>query len=473
MPDEFRYNAPGYPRDDSESQSRPPPLPPSKFPEPNLPGPLRVEHPRLYYHDAPQVETSPTILGDTYLQAPPWPEPRIRVGYDTSQALQQRFVGQIPRSDTVAQRALSPPSRLCTSAEPGTYDRIPVSVSGSHWRTEHVGGTIFSLNEDNRTGRTITASPSSPFTAAVEFPASPQEFDLTGQRIVHPQMPIPLPFFRNTGKRRALIIGINYSLHPRPDLELKKCIEDAYGMANFLCSNLGFAHDDVRVMTNESPWDCPTEANIRHAMRALVFDAQPHDSLLFYFSGHALQAKDMSGHEPNGLAECICAMDYRADHPYPKSNMPGLIADNVMHELMAQPLPQHCRLTAIYDSCHSATLLGLPHLYDSNGMVKPIKHPERLKILRQRGSRADIVSLSASRDDEEAFETERGGALRWAFIETVRKFGDALTYKELLWSVRLELRGIVISNYMRSYGFPQRPQLSTSREIDTNLRFTT
>jgi hypothetical protein len=30
-------------------------------------------------------------------------------------------------------------------------------------------------------------------------------------------------------------IGINYSLHPRPDLELKKCIEDAYGMANFLC----------------------------------------------------------------------------------------------------------------------------------------------------------------------------------------------------------------------------------------------
>jgi hypothetical protein len=64
-------------------------------------------------------------------------------------------------------------------------------------------------------------------------------------------------------------------------------------------------------------------------------------------SGHALQAKDMSGYEPNGLAECsllcllggipvtngislgICAMDYRADDPYPRSNTPGLIADNV------------------------------------------------------------------------------------------------------------------------------------------------
>jgi hypothetical protein len=71
-------------------------------------------------------------------------------------------------------------------------------------------------------------------------------------------MPVPLPFFRNTGKRRALIVcdlqaeshtlilsdlaskvGINYSLHPRPDLELKKCIDDAYGMANFLrCTTL-------------------------------------------------------------------------------------------------------------------------------------------------------------------------------------------------------------------------------------------
>jgi len=315
-------------------------------------------------------------------------------------------------------------------------------------------------------GPAMIASPSNPSTPVVGFPASPQEFDPTGQRILHPPMPVPLPFFRNTGKRRALIVGINYSLHPRPDLELKKCIDDAYGMANFLRSDLGFAPDDVRIMTNETPWDHPTEENIRDAMRGLVFDAQPHDSLVFYFSGHALQAKDMSGYEPNGLAECICAMDYLADsdHPYPPSNTSGLIADNVMHELMVKPLPHQCRLTAIYDSCHSATLLGLPHLYDSNGMVKPIRHPERLRILRRKASYAHIVSLSASKNEEEAFETERGGALRWAFIETVKKFGDTLTYKELLWSVR---------DYMTMHRYPQRPQLSTSHEIDTNLPFTT
>jgi hypothetical protein len=36
--------------------------------------------------------------------------------------------------------------------------------------------------------------------------------------------------------------------------------------------------------------------------------------------------------------------------------------------------------------------LTYPTQYDSNGMVKPIRHPERLRILRRRGSRADIVS---------------------------------------------------------------------------------
>ena len=63
-------------------------------------------------------------------------------------------------------------------------------------------------------------------------------------------------------------------------------------------------------------------------------------------SGHALQVKDMSGQESNGLAECsllcpldrmpvtniislgICAMDYHGV-PYSDSYTPGLISDDV------------------------------------------------------------------------------------------------------------------------------------------------
>jgi len=178
----------------------------------------------------------------------------------------------------------------------------------------------------NGAGYTTIASTSGPFTP--KWPTAPQDFDLSDRHDWHPQMPDPEPYFGDTGKRRALIIGINYSWHPVPGFELKKCTEDAYGMANFLRAYLGFEHDDVRVITDENPWDHPTVDNIMEAMAALVYDAQPNDSLVFYYSGHALQVKDMSGQEPNGLAECICAKDYQGV-PYRNSYTPGLISDGV------------------------------------------------------------------------------------------------------------------------------------------------
>jgi hypothetical protein len=61
---------------------------------------------------------------------------------------------------------------------------------------------------------------------------------------------------------------------------------------------LGFKRDDIRVITDEQPWDLPTAENIvrrpcemlivvlnfiqREAMEALVYDAQPYDSLFLY-----------------------------------------------------------------------------------------------------------------------------------------------------------------------------------------------
>ena len=66
----------------------------------------------------------------------------------------------------------------------------------------------------------------------------------------------------------------------------------------FSLVSLGFEHDDVRVITDENPWDLPTAENIvrrpcemsfvvlnfvqMRAMAALVYDAQPNDSLVLY-----------------------------------------------------------------------------------------------------------------------------------------------------------------------------------------------
>lgn len=41
-----------------------------------------------------------------------------------------------------------------------------------------------------------------------------------------------------------------------------------------------------------------------------------------------------------------------------------------MHDLMVRPLPPKCRLTAIFDSCHSGTVLDLPYVYSTKGEIK-------------------------------------------------------------------------------------------------------
>lgn len=46
------------------------------------------------------------------------------------------------------------------------------------------------------------------------------------------------------------------------------------------------------------------------------------------------------------------------------------ITDDEMHRIMVQPLPAGVRLTAIFDSCHSATALDLPYVYSTQGMIK-------------------------------------------------------------------------------------------------------
>jgi hypothetical protein len=64
-------------------------------------------------------------------------------------------------------------------------------------------------------------------------------------------------------------------------------------------------------------------------------------------SGHGIQIKDLDADESDGLDECpllcllggmpvingifsgICAMDYTGDDPYPNSDTPGLIVDDV------------------------------------------------------------------------------------------------------------------------------------------------
>ena len=77
----------------------------------------------------------------------------------------------------------------------------------------------------------------------------------------------------------------------------------------------------------------------------------------------------------------------------------GQIVDDEMNALLVQRLPPGVRLTAIFDSCHSATALDLPYIYDCDGNIK-----------KQKASRKKAG---------EYFLSDVGGPLKWYFQLTI------------------------------------------------------
>lgn len=197
----------------------------------------------------------------------------------------------------------------------------------------------------------------------------------------------------------------------------------------------------------------PTRQNMIDAMKWLVRSAKPHDSLFFHYSGHGGQLEDRDGDEVDGFDEVIFPLDFQEA---------GQIVDDDLHEIMVSRLPTGCRLTALFDSCHSGTVLDLPYIYSSHGRLKGehIRGPAR----KRRATCADVISWSACRDGQTSADTFHDGvavgAMSNTFISTLRERPDQ-SYRELLRSVRLILKP----------KYDQVPQLGSSHPMDTNRKF--
>jgi len=163
-----------------------------------------------------------------------------------------------------------------------------------------------------------------------------------------------------TGKRKALLIGINYF---GQDGELRGCINDTKNLSRFLIEKHGYKREDMIFLTDDQqdPNFQPTHANIIRAMQWLVRDAQPNDALFLHYSGHGGQTEDTDGDEEDGHDEVIYPVDFKTN---------GHIVDDEIHFTVVKPLPAGVRLTAIFDSCHSGSCMDLPYLYSTKGVLK-------------------------------------------------------------------------------------------------------
>ncbi|KAL2756252.1 hypothetical protein ACRALDRAFT_1042633 [Sodiomyces alcalophilus JCM 7366] len=296
-----------------------------------------------------------------------------------------------------------------------------------------------------------------------------------------------------TGKRKALLIGINYF---GQDGELRGCLNDVKNISAFLSERYGYKKEDMVILTDdqENPVGQPTRNNILRAMHWLVQGAQPNDSLFFHFSGHGGYTEDEDGDEDDGMDEVIYPVDFKEA---------GHIVDDEMHAIMVKPLQPGVRLTAIFDSCHSGTALDLPYVYSTKGVLKEpnlakeageglltavtaYASGDMTRVLSSimdfgkkalkgdkaheytkatRTSPADVIMWSGSKDDQTSADAtianRATGAMSHAFITSLRA-NPQQSYVQLLNSIR---------DILSEGDYSQLPQLSSSHPIDTDILF--
>ncbi|MCJ1386347.1 Ca(2+)-dependent cysteine protease [Xylographa soralifera] len=295
-----------------------------------------------------------------------------------------------------------------------------------------------------------------------------------------------------TGSRKALLIGVNYFGQRG---QLRGCINDVKNMSTYLNNHFNYKREDMVILTDDqqNPMSQPTKQNILRAMHWLVKDAKPNDSLFFHYSGHGGQTPDLDGDEDDGYDEVIYPVDFRVN---------GHIVDDEMHLIMVKSLPAGVRLTAIFDSCHSGSALDLPYIYSTQGVLKEPNLAKEAgqgllgivsayargdmggiastamgffkkattgdtayeKALQTKTSPADVIMWSGSKDEQTSQDAQIGGeatgAMSWAFITALKK-NPQQSYVQLLNNIRDELAS----------KYTQKPQLSCSHPLDTNLLY--
>ncbi|KAI9440267.1 caspase domain-containing protein [Lactarius psammicola] len=147
-------------------------------------------------------------------------------------------------------------------------------------------------------------------------------------------------------RRRALLVGISYA---QTQNETWCSLDNPHGDVDLFWKILvgvyGYSPEDITVLKDGPNFPDllqPTHANMIRELERLVSGAAPGDKFIFFYSGHSDQQKSLDdvGVEEDGQDEVIITSDLER------------IVDNQLNDILA-----------VFDTCHSGTMLDLPHHY--------------------------------------------------------------------------------------------------------------
>lgn len=166
------------------------------------------------------------------------------------------------------------------------------------------------------------------------------------------------------GRKKALLIAVRYVRGI--EVPLPRTHYDVQEFKELLINQYGYAEDDIVMLVDNCKLDksfWPSEINIFKRIEWLVEDVREHDMLVFYYSGHGGQTICRHDTEVDGKDEVI--YEYKG----------GKIIDNALKQHLVDPVlkVKGCHLFALFDCCHSETILDLKHCNCCSRLPSPVK----------------------------------------------------------------------------------------------------
>ncbi|EPY39541.1 metacaspase [Angomonas deanei] len=263
------------------------------------------------------------------------------------------------------------------------------------------------------------------------------------------------------GTVRALLIGINYY---GTSAELSGCCNDVkQELATF--QKTGFPVDEMVILADEEDFpgvtDLPTRNNIIRYMAWLVKGAEEGDVLFMHYSGHGTQTKSNDQYEE--YDQVICPSDYSSA---------GCIVDNDIFALLGNNLPKGVRLTVLFDCCHSGSMLDLPYQF-VGGSDAGSTGAHMKQVRRNNFCYGDILMISGCMDTQTSADVGNTATLGNGTSGAGGAATQCLTYI-LLNTKNLSYQDTLVKtrDMLVKKKFEQVPQLSCSKPLDLDSRFT-
>jgi len=265
--------------------------------------------------------------------------------------------------------------------------------------------------------------------------------------------------------KRALTVGINY---PGQASELRGCVNDSHTVKRLLIEEFGFEDSDItQVLDNDATTD-----RMKRELVKLVDGARPGDVLFFHYSGHGSQIIDKSGEEGDGLDEILCPVDLNWQDK--------VIVDDFLKTVF-DSVPAGVNLTILLDCCNSGGGVDAVEEFQTEAgeardavgrhgrymepppeikaqMANLPKQVRTRSILRNVDSTCMLITGAQAHQTaaDALIDGTYQGATTYALDRAVRGLGRSATYYQVIHH---------LNQFMKDFGFTQRPQLDGPRSL--------